>query len=128
MGVRPPHLQIMAAFNELVATAKCPACGATCVLRFQVHLWASFGGDETGRFHRRTYELGQPFRWWAEADRRYSESHEAIDWAPPGAGADLAERCYGKCECCATELLGTVSFRSQTATMVSAVEIDRGQD
>ena len=116
----------MTAYNELVTLERCPACGATCELRFQMHAWASYDGDASGRFAVRTYRLGEPLAWWPLSDPRHGRWADGAD-AVLLASGDVAEQCYGVCGCCRAELLATVVFRDLRPALITDVTLDLGQ-
>jgi len=117
----------MTAYNDLVSTDRCPACGQTCELRFQMHAWASYDGDATGRFALRTYRLGDQLAWWSASDARYGRWADEADAALHSEGGTAAERCYGACACCGAELAATVVFQESRPVEIADLTVDRGQ-
>ena len=113
----------MAAFNELVTLERCPACGGTCELCFQMHAWASYDGDASGRFALRTYRPGDQLAWWPPSDPRHSRWADGADAALLASG-DVGEECYGACACCKAELVGIVVFRDRRPVQITAVTVD----
>ena len=105
----------MGAFNWIELLAKCPACGAESSLRAQTHIASSFDGDRTGRFHDRTYRLGEAMAWFPDSDSRNSAWADASD---PGHRPAVHEACYGECSSCRGDLCVVLEFASLAPTRV----------
>jgi hypothetical protein len=115
----------MTAYNDLVTVERCPACGAACELRFQMHACASYDGDATGRFALRTYRPGDGLAWWLPSDPRHGSWADGADATPLPDGA-VAESCYGECACCEAELLASVIFQDQRPVRITDLAVDPG--
>jgi hypothetical protein len=85
----------VAAFNWVDFKARCPACSEEAEIRSQLHVAASFEGDD-GRFCNHKYRIGDVLRWWNKDDSRYNDwkSHEAIAKKKDGS---VWECCYATC-------------------------------
>ena len=81
----------MAAFNWVDIKARCPTCSQETEIRSQLHVAASFEGDED-RFCNQKYRVGDVLRWWNKDDPRYH------DWKSDEALAKKMDG--GVCECC----------------------------
>jgi hypothetical protein len=84
----------MAAFNWIEMTTRCPVCSETTLVRAQLHIAASFDGDEVGRFCDVSYSVGDKMRWW-QGDHPHFH-----DWMLIGEQTDtntVRECCYACC-------------------------------
>lgn len=116
----------MAAFNWIIVTEDCPACGAEATLRCQTGVASSLDGDERGRFCNAEYLLGQTMNWWPTTDARYPEWHvfgPAYSSADPSAPFDEDE-CLATCTSCRAELVVVISF--ERATPIAVVRFAAG--
>jgi predicted RNA-binding Zn-ribbon protein involved in translation (DUF1610 family) len=99
----------MAAFNWIVASIRCPACGATSDARCQTHVASSYSGDHRGRFHDREYAVGEAMNWWPT---------DHPDWGAWRYGGRLGveeanhdeEACLATCPSCGAEIFVVVRF------------------
>lgn len=111
----------MAAFNWINVEALCPACGNVVRLRCQTHVASDYGGDTTGRFHDRDYELGQAMAWWPRDDKRF-ELWRAGRWrSEDRESAFDAEACYATCSICDASLYVVLRFHENVPEQVVAV-------
>ena len=111
----------MGAFNWIIVRETCPQCRNPAELRCQVHIASSHDGDDSGRFHDRTYELGQKMAWWPLTDNRFGQ------WRVDGRKGEQRdpdldeEACYTTCSHCQTELCVVIRFHQATPVDVVLV-------
>jgi len=110
----------VSAFNYVEAKCKCPACKTETTLRAQVHVAASFDGNEQGRFSGKTYRLGEPMAWWLAEDPRHMTWSEGSD---PTHKPHIGEACYAECLGCHAELCAIVEFQDLKAARVALVSL-----
>ena len=99
----------MSAFNWVEFETICPSCKSKSVIRAQTHTCADFDGDETGRFHDRTYKIGEKMAWWEVSDSRHA------NWTDSGGNlnlhsGELCECCYSNCLNCGADLFAPDSI------------------
>lgn len=99
----------MSAYNWIEIKDRCPSCKVKSVIKCQTHFCSDYGGDDTGRFHDRTYKLGDTMAWWSILHPRYSAWRESNSLNKHEYG-DSSECCYGECLSCCTELFVVISF------------------
>jgi hypothetical protein len=83
----------MAAYNWVTFNAACPVCHAQTDIVAQVHVAASYSGDDV-RFHDVTYRIGNKLRWW---DREHPDFSA---WTERGVTTNdntIRECCYATC-------------------------------
>ena len=108
----------MGAFNWIDVEATCPACGRAAVLRTQTHIASDYDGDADGRFHDRTYRVGDRMAWFEPPDPRSSRWSECAD---PGRLPNVHEACYAHCVACRAEICVVLAFDRTRAVSVVAV-------
>lgn len=91
----------MGAFNWFTVKETCPRCLVSSELTFQLYVASSYAGDNTGRFHDRTYQLGDTLAWWSRDDKRFADWTGGLS-SHSGCVTDV---CYGKCPSCNSDLL-----------------------
>ena len=101
----------MGAYNWIRFEARCPQCRASSPIKAQCHIASSYDGDDSGRFHDRTYVVGQAMAWWPRADRRWSSWTDTNNTLPEGPEGVVRECCYARCETCGVELYAVIEFR-----------------
>lgn len=111
----------MAAYNWITFGCACPACGATAQIRAQTHIAASYAGDSSGRFHNRTYGVGDEVAWWPRGDRRFDSWTESAD---PGHLPAIHEACYADCRECHAELCAVLEFRDLRVARVALLALE----
>jgi hypothetical protein len=111
----------MGAYNWVLVTAVCPACGSNREIRCQTHVASSFDGDLTGRFNERTYQLGQAMAWWPHDDKRFGEWRVNGRRDAIASGSIDEEACYSTCSACGADLCVVVSFKEAVPEQVVLV-------
>jgi hypothetical protein len=117
-NVRWQRIDFMGPFNWIDVTAACPACGSNATLRAQTHIASSYDGDSTGRFHERTYRLGETMAWFERSDVRRASWTDAAD---PAYLMVVREACYGACSSCGVELCIVLEFENAAPTSVVTI-------
>ena len=84
-------------------------------VRAQTHIAASYHGDATGRFHNRTYRIGETMAWFHPSDDRRAAWSEAAD---PGHLPSVHEACYSECLTCHADLCIVFEFENVGAARV----------
>lgn len=100
----------MAAYNWVIVSEPCPACGCTSDIRAQTHVASDYDGDDTGRFHDREYRLGERMHWWPASDSRFpgwraNRSRKGV----PSLEIE-EEACYAECPSCHARLFVILRF------------------
>ena len=114
------RIVLMAAFNWVLVSARCPACSEQTMIRAQTHIASSYDGDAHGRFSERAYKLGESMLWWPPTDARFDDWKE--DGLPSADGSgDIEEACYAACDTCAADLCAVLRFRDVTPIKCVAV-------
>lgn len=112
----------MAAFNNVDVEIVCPACSRQAKATFQLHLAASFGGDERSRFCHINYKVGDILRWWNLDHPRYkpwlTEDGIAFD-------EGYAECCYGDCSNCKADLYAIVVVKDLLIESIAEIGLER---
>jgi len=103
----------MSAYNWIEFDGCCPSCKRNVSIRCQTHFCSDYDGDETGRFHDRTYKLGDAMAWWNSSDSRYSQ------WLDSNLSVthdyDVNDECcYSECLSCGAELFVIIGFSECT--------------
>lgn len=99
----------MSAYNWIEIEGRCPSCSKNVAIKCQTHFCSDYDGDETGRFHDRTYKLGDTMAWWPKGFPKYSEWIESNSNAEYGYDVS-AECCYSECLNCDAELFVVIRF------------------
>ena len=103
----------MAAYNWIHFEATCPSCHQGARVRCQTHIASDYGGDETGRFFDREYQLGDKMAWWPEGHKHFRDWRE--EWSGDGRNLppnQAIEACYADCERCTTNLCAVILFEN----------------
>jgi hypothetical protein len=79
---------------------------------------SSYDGDSTGRFHDRTYRLGETMAWFPPSDKRSASWCEAAD---PGHLPSIREACYSECLSCRAPLCVVLEFENRAIARVVTV-------
>lgn len=103
----------MGAFNWIEFQGRCPSCATNTTIRAQTHVASDYGGDATGRFHDRTYRLGETMAWWPREDQRFDRWREVYE--------DAIEACYSNCSACNAELCAVIRFQDRSPIEVRAL-------
>jgi len=106
----------VAAFNWVKFHATCPSCGRRAGISAQMHVGASYGGDDTGRFHDRTYSLGDRLPWFDDSESQYTS-----EWRESGTVGNASEACYASCGLCEAELYAVVVVKDFVVTSANDV-------
>lgn len=116
----------MSAYNWIIVSAHCPACGKEVDIRCQTHVASSYGGDTTGRFFDEEYRLGDPMRWWPRGHKKYEE------WRVDGRKTNESlprktdsECCYASCPACKAELFVIIEFDGPRPTKLMKVGLEK---
>lgn len=117
----------MGAYNWLKFEARCPACGRIAELRAQIHVAASYNGDETGRFFGRTFQLGERMPWFPHDHKKYLKEWDASDGVLTPLGSGHEESC-AYCLSCESELIVTVEFNNLVPIGVSKLRVTPGEE
>jgi len=96
----------VAAFNWVDFRATCPSCGRRSAIRAQMHIGASYAGNDTGRFHDRTYSLGDRLSWFDQTEHRYMS-----EWRESENVGNASEACYATCVECQAQLYAVIVVR-----------------
>jgi hypothetical protein len=99
----------MAAFNWIEIEGACPCCGQQGIIRCQTHVASDYDGDATGRFHERSYRLGERMAWWPPGHPSYEHWREASE--PGRPEGETVEAACATCGSCAAELYAVLRFR-----------------
>lgn len=111
----------MAAFNWIEILGRCPVCGRVERFRCQTHVASNYDGDETGRFHDRTYLLGEAMAWWPRDSAKFHE------WRVDGRLNDPCEpdwdeeACHATCGGCGVALFAVIRFHENVPERVVAI-------
>ena len=81
---------------------------------------SDYDGDDSGRYHDRTYKLGDAMSWWLITDRRYPDWRQSNAKNDQGGDA-FNECCYSTCSNCEGDLY--VIIRFQECVPVEVLEI-----
>lgn len=100
----------MSAYNWIATTAPCPRCRRAEKILAQTHVASDYDGDDTGRFHDRTYELGDAMHWWPPSDPRYPEWRANRCDSTRNAVDIDDEACHATCTICSTPLFVLLRF------------------
>lgn len=112
----------MSALNWIEVQGHCQSCKEKTLIKCQTHFCSDYDGDETGRFHDRSYKLGEKMAWWPGADVRYSEWMESN--ADNKHGCDLnTECCYSECGSCKAELFVVIKFKECVPTEILETDL-----
>lgn len=111
----------MSAFNYVEVDEVCPACRQQRKLSAQVHVAASYAGDERGRFHDKTYQLGQAMDWWRAEDPRHAGWADGGD---PAHRSPVQEACYATCSGCQAQLCVILEFDGPRPSRAAAVTLE----
>jgi len=111
----------MGAYNWIQITASCPSCERDSAIRCQTHTASSYDGDDSGRFHDRTYQLGEVMRWFPASDPRVNSEEKPI--FPAGQPEDH-EACYSDCTNCGANLCVVIRFQGLTPIQVLHVSLE----
>ena len=111
----------MGAYNWITVEAPCPVCGRVTILRAQTHIASSYSGDASGRFHDRTYGLGERVAWFTPPDERSCRWSECAD---PGHLPLVHEACYSECSDCRADLCVVLAFENASPADVVAVSAE----
>lgn len=115
----------MAAFNWILFEAPCPNCHQIARIRCQTHIASSFGGDETGSFCVREYQLGDEMRWWPPDARRFNSWRQEETGDSDGLPPDQAvEACYADCENCGADLCAVIRFEKLHPVEVTQISLE----
>lgn len=120
----------MSAYNWIEFEGVCPNCGQNSKIRSQTHMCSDFDGDDTGRFHDRTYKLGEQMAWWPESDERFSywkEDNRSLDFnGEEGTYTydDSFECCYSECLKCGSDLYVIIKFVKCAPVNVSELGLE----
>jgi hypothetical protein len=106
----------VAAFNWVNFDATCPSCGRRSGIRAQVHIGASYKGNDTGRLHDRAYSLGDRLPWFDESQDEY-----ASEWRQSEPVGSASEACYSSCGLCHAELYAVIVVRDFVVFSVNDV-------
>lgn len=109
----------MAAFNWIRFEALCPACGRGALIRAQTHVASSYGGDANGRFHDRTFALGERMPWLDVASDQY-----AGEWPFSETPGDAHEACYSRCEECSAALFAVLVFEDFRPVRIESLGLE----
>lgn len=110
----------MSARNWILSRQKCPACDQITTVKSQLHIAASFDGDESGRFCNREYYLGDRISWFNGPDSRQKHWEAGNKKEPDLPGLDT-ECCYSSCSACHFE--GYVIITLEQLKLVSITAI-----
>ena len=113
----------MSAYNWIKIEGHCPSCGIETGIKCQTHFCSDYDGDDTGRFHDRTYKLGDRMGWWPSTFPKYSEWYEGNSKNKRGYGAST-ECCYSECLNCGAELFVVIRFNECTPVEVSKLGLE----
>ena len=111
----------MAAFNWIEVLVRCPVCGRVESVRCQTHVASDYDGDETGRFHDRTYSLGQKMAWWARTSARFRQWRVDGKVDGPNEAEWDEEACHATCTGCGAELYVVIRFHENLPEKVIAI-------
>ncbi len=101
----------MSAYNWIVTMGLCPTCRQPQKLVAQTHIASDYDGDDTGRFHDRTYTLGEAMHWWPPSDSRYGEWRANRCESTRMSSEIDEEACHATCSVCGTVLFALLRFR-----------------
>ena len=110
----------MGAYNWVLSQQRCPACRQLSTIKSQLHIAASFDGDENGRFSNREYHLGDTLNWFTgtRLEKAYDNSYK-ITPDPPGVATEC---CYSTCNSCNFEGFVIVTLQQLKLSSITAVE------
>lgn len=111
----------MGAFNWIDIEAACPACKAPATLRAQTHIASDYAGDSAGRFHDRTYRIGEQLAWFPPPDKR---STQWSDGADPNHLPLVREACYATCPRCRADVCVVIEFENLVPKSVVTITRD----
>jgi hypothetical protein len=114
----------MGAYNNLMLTDRYPRCGMVAELTLQLHAAASFESDDNGRFHDRSYRLGDQLEWWPESDPRFDSWHEDPAVSDRGDGT-FEEAVFGDCSICNMAVVGATVYRGLRIQAVRSIVADQ---
>lgn len=106
----------MGVFNNIYVERTCPACRRVTRIECQAHVASSAGGNETGRFCLRDYELGQRMAWYAPGDAGFHKWR--LEGEPNQPEGQATEACYSSCTACKAELCVVIRFEDITPVEV----------
>lgn len=108
----------MSAYNWIDIEAACPACEARATIRAQTHIASDYAGDAAGRFHDRTYRVGEHMAWFLPPDKRSSRWSDRAD---PIHLPRVREACYASCQSCEADLCAVIEFQNLVPTIVVTI-------
>lgn len=100
----------MSAFNWIEFEKICPYCEGEQCIRAQVHMVSDYNGDDQGRFHDVTYNLGDKMRWWKKLHPDYEKWKNGNKKDTSNIEEDKKECCYAQCLNCNRELYAVIRF------------------
>src|SRR6218665_807698 len=110
----------MGAYNWILSRQKCPACHQITTIKSQLHIAASFDGDESGRFCNREYYLGETMSWFkGPGTPRNCETGNKKEPELPGTDTEC---CYSSCSNCNFEGYVIVSLKQLKLISITAIE------
>lgn len=113
----------MAAFNWILVSVRCPACGAGTRLRAQTHVASDYGGDSRGRFHDKEYELGNVMDWWSQDDPNWRSWK--VDGRTGLSEAEFDEEaCRATCPACGMSLYVVIRFQKAMPITIIATGVE----
>lgn len=113
----------MGAYNWIEIRNSCPSCNKDSTIKCQTHFCSDYDGDDSGRFHDRTYQLGDRMSWWPSLDPRYKDYSESNSDGSDGHGKDT-ECCYSECLSCHTGLFVVIRFDECTPAEVLDIGVE----
>jgi hypothetical protein len=115
----------MSAYNWIEIEDYCPSCKKKSLIKCQTHFCSEYDGDDSGRFHDRTYKLGDRMAWWPISDKRFSGWRESNLGDNYGCDAS-SECCCSECMSCGAELFVVIDFVecSPSKVLNMGLEID----
>jgi hypothetical protein len=113
----------MSAYNWIEIEGRCPSCGKDTEIKCQTHFCSDYDGDNTSRFHDRTYKLGHMMAWWPSTFPRYSE------WIQSNSNNKdrylaRSECCYSECLNCGAELFVVIRFNDCSPVEVLSLGLE----
>jgi hypothetical protein len=114
----------MSAYNWIEIFNDCPNCRLRTTIKCQTHYFSDYDGDDSGRFHDRTYKLGQKMPWWNELNQRYFSFLEGPRDFEKNQDGYFRECCYSTCLSCGAELYVVIEFKSSTPERVIDIGLE----
>jgi hypothetical protein len=116
----------MGAYNWLRFSDVCPDCGERTAIVAQLKYASSYSGDDKGRYHDRSYKVGDKLAWFDLQDSRYKDPNHSgvVDQDDPGR---ILECTYADCDSCRAKLFAIVAISEFRVVEVIRIGLEKDE-